>query len=92
MGMRLFSSKLAQRDRAVYRGLVGFFLLLLLAVVWPVAKWFSRIEPVVLGLPFFLFYLTALLLTSFLVLLGVYLWEGRTGASSDPEESAENRS
>jgi len=40
----------------------------------------------ILGLPFFLFYLTLLLVGSFLVLLWLFLWEGRTGSSADPSE------
>ena len=55
-------------------------------MVWPVVTLFSHARPLILGLPFFLFYLAVLLLTSFLVLLGLFQWEARTGASSDPAE------
>ena len=57
-------------------------------MIWPVVTTFSRAEPLVAGLPFFLFYLTVLLLGSFLVLLLLFRWENRTGASADPEEGA----
>ena len=40
----------------------------------------ADVEPLILGLPFFLFYLAVLLVGSFLVLLWLFLWEGRTGA------------
>lgn len=57
-------------------------------MIWPVATLFSHARPLIIGLPFYLFYLTVLLLGSFLVLLTVYRWEERTGSSSDPEEDA----
>lgn len=85
MGLRLLPSRLPRGRRAVYRTVVAFFVVELVALVWPVAALFSRAEPLVAGLPFFLFYLVALLLASFAVLLGLFVWEGRTGASSDPD-------
>jgi hypothetical protein len=47
---------------------------------------FSHARPLILGLPFFLFYLAVLLIASFLVLLWLFHWEERAGASSDPAE------
>ena len=66
--------------------MLGFFVVIFLAMIWPIVTIFSHARPLVLGLPFFLFYLTVLLLASFLVLLGLFQWETRTGASSDPAE------
>ena len=66
--------------------MLGFFVVIFLAMIWPIVTLFSHARPLVLGLPFFLFYLTVLLLASFLVLLGLFQWETRTGASSDPAE------
>ena len=86
MGPRLFSRRLSAGHRRVYRAVLAFFVVLFCAMIWPVATLFSRAEPLVLGLPFFLFYLTALLLVSFLVLFCLFRWEVRTGSSSDPEE------
>jgi TRAP-type C4-dicarboxylate transport system permease small subunit len=85
MGFRLFSSRLDSRVRAIYRIVLAFFVVVLIGMIWPVVAAFSRVEPLVLGLPFFLFYLTVLLVGSFLVLLSLYLWEGHTGTSSDPD-------
>lgn len=65
---------------------MGCFTLMLLAMVWPVVTLFSHATPLVFGLPFFLFYLSVLLLISFLVLLALFLWEGRSRASADPPE------
>ena len=61
--------------KAVVLYLIGVFL----AMIWPVYSFFSRIEPMVFGLPFSLFYLVCLLVLSFLVLLSYYLWEDRRG-------------
>ena len=65
-----------------------FFLVVFLGMIFPLVSVFSRVHPMILGLPFFLFYLTVLLLGSFGVLLGLFLWEDRTGTSGDPEEDA----
>lgn len=86
MHLRLFSSKLTAAQRRLYRSVLVFFLVVFLAMIWPVVTLFSHARPLVLGLPFFLFYLASLLLGSFLVLLSLYLWEIRSGTSSDPGE------
>ena len=72
--------------RRIYRAVLAFFVVIFLAMIWPVVTYFSRAEPLILGLPFFLFYLTLLLAGSFFVLLALFLWEDRTDSSSDPEE------
>lgn len=46
-------------------------------MIWPVYPYFSRIYPLVLGIPFSLFYLICILLLSFLVLAGLYFWDER---------------
>ena len=86
MRPRIFSSRLSPAVRRVYRTVLVFFVFIFLAMIWPVVTQFSHARPLVFGLPFFLFYLTALLITSFIVLLVLYLWEGRTGAAGEPEE------
>ena len=88
MRPRLFSSKLTPAHRRLYRSVLAFFVLVFLAMIWPVVTLFSHARPLILGMPFFLFYLAVLLVGSFLVLLSLYLWEDRTGASSDPEEDS----
>jgi hypothetical protein len=55
------------------------FVAVFLASIWPIYPFFSRIHPIVLGLPFSLVYLIILLLFSFSVLLSLYLWESRNG-------------
>jgi TRAP-type C4-dicarboxylate transport system permease small subunit len=86
MGLRLLPKTLEPGVRRIYRGVLIFFAIIFLAMVWPVVSFFSRVEPLILGLPFFLFYLAILLVGSFLVLLWLFLWEGRTGSSADPVE------
>ena len=81
---RILSRRLPAKTRRVYRAVLVFFAAVFLAMIWPIVTLFSHATPLILGLPFFLFYLTVLLLASFLVLLALFLWEDRTGASCDP--------
>ena len=87
MRPRIFSSRLSPASRRVYRSVLVFFVFIFLAMIWPVVTQFSHARPLVFGLPFFLFYLTALLITSFIVLLVLYLWEGRRDISPEAEDS-----
>lgn len=86
MRPRIFSSRLSPTHRRVYRSVLVFFAFVFLAMIWPLVVPFSQARPLVFGLPFFLFYLTSLLLTSFIILLVLYLWEGRTTVEEDPQE------
>lgn len=61
----------------VHKVVAAFFVLVLAAMMWPIYPVFSRIQPMVLGIPFSLFYLILLITISFLVLLGLYLWDSR---------------
>ena len=88
MRPRLFSSRLSTFQRRVYRGVLAYFVVIFVAMIWPVATLFSHARPLIFGMPFYLFYLTILLVGSFLVLLAVYRWEERSGSSSDPEEDS----
>ena len=65
MRPRLFSSRLEPAQRRVYRAVLVFFLVVFLGMIFPLVSVFSRVHPMILGLPFFLFYLTVLLLGSF---------------------------
>jgi len=68
--------------RAVYSAVAGFYVLLFAALIWPVYPVFATIEPRILTMPFSLAYVVGALILSFLVLLGLYLWEG--GATGEP--------
>ena len=45
--------------------------------MWPIYPFFSRIRPLILGMPFSMAYLVFLLVLSFLVLVSLYTWERR---------------
>ena len=77
--LRLFPSGLSPGQRRVYGSLVAYFLVVFAAMLWPIYPWFSAARPLIAGLPLSLFYLTALLLLSFGVLLALYAWEARAG-------------
>ena len=66
MRPRLFSQRLDPGVLRLYRLVLGFFLLVFLGMIWPVATVFSRVYPLVFGLPFSLFYIATLLVLSFL--------------------------
>lgn len=86
MRPRILSSRLSPTVRRVYRTVLVFYVFVFLATIWPAVTLFSHARPLVFGLPFFLFYLVVLLLTSFIMLLVLYLWEGRHGISHEPED------
>ncbi len=89
MRIRLFSQRLEPRLRRLYRAILLFYVLITLALIWPVATIFSRVRPLVLAMPFSLFYIAFLIVTSFCVLLALFIWEGRAGISCDPPEAVE---
>ncbi len=71
----------------------GFYVLLFVALVWPVYPFFATIEPRVLAMPFSLFYVVVCLLLSFFALFAFYLWERKrdaaeTGAPADGDAGA----
>lgn len=66
-----------QRRAKVYKVVIFYFIVVFAAMMWPIHPYFSRIRPMVLGIPFSLFYLVILIVASFLVLLALYLWEQR---------------
>ena len=74
---RFMPSGLTRRQRRVYGAVTVFFLVVFVAMMWPVYALFSGFRPFVLGMPLSLFYVVAWLVASFLVLLGLFAWEGR---------------
>ena len=65
------------------RGVAAFFLLFVLAVTWPGMIPFNRIHPLVLGLPFSMFWIAVWVFSSFLVLVLVDRIEGRAREEDD---------
>ena len=82
---RFFPSDQDPSRRRVYAAATAFFLVVFLAVTWPVYARFAGIEPRVLGLPLSLAWVVGWVLASFLALLALYLWEERTGAGGDED-------
>jgi hypothetical protein len=67
------------KSQKVKLAFLVFFGIALLAMIWPIYPLFSRIRPLVLGMPFSLFYLVLVLSVCFCALVGLYLWEDRKG-------------
>jgi uncharacterized membrane protein len=80
---RFMASGLTRRQRRVYGAVAVFFLVVFVAMIWPVYALFSGIRPFVLGMPFSLFYVVVWLAASFLVLLVLFAWEGRAEGRDD---------
>lgn len=75
---RFMSRDLTPGQRRVYGAVTLFFVVVFVAMIWPVYSLFSGIRPVILGIPFSLFYVVAFLAASFVVLLALFAWEGRS--------------
>jgi len=91
---RFFSSKLTANERRVYGAATAWFLLAAAAMVWPLITPFARVRPLVLGMPFALFWLAFILVVSFGVAVALYRWESRRGALEeeplDDEQGADS--
>lgn len=61
------------------RRVAVFCIVAFLATMWPIYPMFSRVYPLVLGMPFSLFYLVVILVTVFCVMLSLFYWEDRNG-------------
>lgn len=68
------------KGRLADRLVVAWFVFVFLALMWPLYLPAARVRPLVLGMPFSLFWIAALLVASFAVLL-VYSW--RRGGDGD---------
>ena len=93
---RFFPSRLEPEARGVYGAVTAFFVLLFLALIWPVYPTFGTIRPLILGIPLSLFYVVVLLVAGFLALLVLFLWEDarggtRTRRSGGPPASGRRR-
>lgn len=84
-GWRFFPSSMPARERRIYGAVAAVFGLAFVASMWPIYPLFSRIRPLVLGIPLSLAYLVALLLVCFFSLLALYRWESRHGRLVEDE-------
>ena len=81
--IRVFGSHLSRRQRRVYGAVAAFYVVAAIGMTWPVYSLFGRARPLILGMPFSLFYLACFVIASFAVLLALYLWEGRQQGEGD---------
>lgn len=63
--------------KAVRWAVVAYMVLFLLATTWPGAAYFNNIEPLVLGLPFNLFFIAMLIVGGLAMLVALYVSEQR---------------
>ena len=75
--IKIFGSHLSRRQRRVYGSVIAFYVVAILATTWPVYAVFSRARPIVLGMPFSLFYIACFVVASFLTLYALFRWEER---------------
>ncbi len=83
---KVLSSQLTSTERRVYGAATLLFVGIFVVCMWPIYAYFSRIRPFVLGMPFSLFYLVALVGVSFFTLLALYRWEDRRGTLDETDE------
>lgn len=58
----------------------AYMLLFLLATIWPGALLFNKVQPLILGLPFNLFFIALLITGGLGVLTALYFSEQRSGS------------
>jgi len=87
-GLRLFGSHLTRTQRRVYGAVLLFYLAAFAAMVWPVMTLFNRVRPLVLGMPFSLFFIASVVVASFLVQLALFRWEQRQQGPEPPEDES----
>ena len=78
-GVRIFSTALNAKERRVYGVVAAVFIGTFLATMWPIYPLFSRIRPMVLGVPASLVYLVILVFVCFFSLLALYRWDDKRG-------------
>ena len=83
--IRVFGSHLSRGQRRVYGAVAAFYVVAAIGMTWPVYSLFSRARPLVLSMPFSLFYLACFVVASFAILLALYLWETRQPAEENED-------
>ncbi|MDE0755824.1 MAG: hypothetical protein OSB26_14355 [Woeseiaceae bacterium] len=59
---------------------VTYFLVCLLANIWPVAQFANKIQPMIFGLPFFLFWVVLWSCLAFVGIVALYISDAKAGA------------
>ncbi len=55
----------------------GFYVLAVMALIWPVYAWFGGIRPFILGLPLSFAWIVGWLIAMFFAMIGLYLGDNR---------------
>lgn len=76
---RFFSSQLTRTHRRVYGAATAWFVFAGASMVWPLYLPMARVRPLVLGLPWSLFWLALMVGVSFGVAVALFRWESRRG-------------
>lgn len=63
--------------RKVYIGFAVFFFICFMALIYPIYSLANRVEPIVFGMPFGMFWLVLMTILQFLGLSVLYNWEYR---------------
>lgn len=63
--------------RKAYIGFVIFFLICFMAMIFPIYSIANRVEPIVFGMPFGMFWLVLITVLQFCGLFALYAWEYR---------------
>lgn len=82
---RFVSRSLEPAHRRVYLAATGWFVLAAVVMTWPGYRLFNHIRPLVLGMPFSLFFLAGISVLSFGVGLALFFWELRHGLIADDD-------
>jgi len=65
------------------KGMLLYFAVCAMAMVWPGALIANRIDPIIIGLPFFIFWYVAWIFALFIGLVISYRQEAREGADDE---------
>ena len=75
----VFRRETPPNKRKIYTVFGLFFFVCFLAEILPMFSFANKVEPITLGMPFGMFWLTLLVAIQFLGLVALYCWEYRSG-------------
>jgi len=76
---RFFSRHLTRTQRRVYGAATAWFVFAGASLLWPFYVPMARVRPLVLGMPWSLFWLALMVSVSFGVAAALFRWESRRG-------------
>jgi len=75
----LFQKKTPPKKRSIYSLFTIFFIVCILAVVFPFYAVGNRVTPYIMGMPFSMAWIVIWIILLFIGLVLLYAWESRTG-------------